>query len=327
MLRHIAKSFPGQSEEYRIRQSSVVKTKHHTATSKLHIRNGRIILTQEFEEGNYYCSSAVAIGIIGRKSKAKIANVTEARLAAKPGKGSFTILIASAATFDRKEDIIASALNQLEAAAAKGFEGLLKANKKWWHNFWARAFIYLHSDDGAADFVEQNYTYFLYVMASSSRGKLPPRYGGMIWSTGGDYYHWGAQHWWSNASCYYRGLFPTNRLELLDPMFNMYYGMYDACALAARQQWGSKGIFIPETVFFDGLAKLPEGIAAEMRELYLLRKPWSQRSQRFSEFAFGKHPHNGRWNWKNYVGGWEMGLYGKGTGALRSLCSFLVRHC
>jgi hypothetical protein len=308
MLRHIAKSFPGQSAEYRLRQNSVVKTKHHTATSKLHIRNGRIILTQEFEEGDYYCSSAVAIGILNRKSKAKIANVTEARLAAKPGKGSFTILIASAATFDRKEDIIASALNQLEAAAAKGFEGLLKANKKWWHNFWARAFIYLHSDDGVADFIEQNYTYFLYVMASSSRGKLPPRYGGMIWSTGGDYYHWGAQHWWSNASCYYRGLFPTNRLELLDPMFNMYYGMYDACALAARQQWGSKGIFIPETVFFDGLAKLPEGIAAEMRELYLLRKPWSQRSQRFSEFAFGKHPHNGRWNWKNY-GSWVDGKW------------------
>jgi len=71
MLRHIAKSFPGQSQEYRIRQSSVVKTKHHTATSKLRIQNGRIILTQEFEEGDYYCSSAVAIGIVGRKSKAK----------------------------------------------------------------------------------------------------------------------------------------------------------------------------------------------------------------------------------------------------------------
>ena len=38
----------------------------------------------------------------------------------------------------------------------------------------------------------------------------------------------------------------------------MYSGMFDACALAARQQWGSEGIFIPETVWFDGLAKLPE---------------------------------------------------------------------
>ena len=308
MLRHIAKSFPGQSQEYRIRQSSVVKTKHHTATSKLHIRNGRIILTQEFEEGEYYCSSAVAIGIIGRKSRAQIANVTEARLAAKPGKGSFTILIASAATFDRKEDVIASALNKLEAAAAKGYDGLLEENKKWWHDFWTRAFVHLHSDDGVADFVEENYTYFLYIMASSSRGKLPPRYGCMIWSTEGDLHHWGAQHWWNNASFYYHGFFPANRLELMYPMFDMYSGMYDACALAARQQWDSKGIFIPETVFFDGLAKLPDDIAEEMRELYLLRKPWSQRSKKFREFAFAKHPHNGRWNWKNY-GSWVDGRW------------------
>jgi len=308
MLRHVAKSFPGQSQEYRIRQSSVVKTKHHTATSKLHIRNGRIVLTQEFEEGEYYCSSAVAIGIIGRKSKAKIANVTEARLAAKPGKGSFTILIASAASFDRKEDVIASALKQLEAAASKGFDGLLESNKKWWHDFWARAFIHLHSADDVADFIEENYTYFLYIMASSSRGRFPPRYGCMIWSTEGDFHHWGAQHWWNNTSFYYHGLIPANRLKLMDPMFNMYSGMYDACALAARQQWGSKGIFIPETVFFDGLAKLPDDIAEEMSELYLLKKPWRQRSKRFREFTFAKHPHNGRWNWK-YYGSWIDGRW------------------
>jgi hypothetical protein len=325
MLRHIAKSFPGQSAEYRVRQSSVVKIKNHTATSRLHIREGGIILTQEFEEGEYYCGSAVAIGVLGRRSKAKIANVTEARLSAEPGKGSFTILIGSAASFDRSEDVIAAALRNLEAAAAKGSEGLLESNKKWWHDFWSKAFVHLHSDDGVADFVEQNYTYFLYLMASSSRGKLPPRYGGMIWCTEGDYRHWGNQHWYSNLRCYYRALPAANRLELMDPMFDMYFGMYDACAAAARQQWGSKGIFIPETVFFDGLAKLPVDIAEEMRDLYLLRKPWSERAQRFSEFAFSKHPHNGRWNWKNY-GSWVDGRWiyaDKGQGPYGHCVHFL----
>jgi len=308
MLRHIAKSFPGQSAEYRIRKSSVVKTKNHTATSRLHIRNGRIILTQQFEEGDYYCGSAVAIAIIGRKSKARIANVTEARLAARPGAGSLTILIASSASFERNDDIIGAALAKLDAAAAEGYDGLVKSNKSWWHDFWTRAFVHLHSDDGEADIVEQHYTYFLYLMASSSRGKLPPRYGCMIWSTEGDLRHWGSQHWWNNVSFYYHGLMPANRLELMDPMFAMYSGMHDSCATAARQQWGSKGIFIPETVFFDGLAKMPEDIAAEMRELYLFRKPWSERSQRFRDFAFASHPHNGRWNWKNY-GKWEQGRW------------------
>ena len=74
-------------------------------------------------------------------------------------------------------------------------------------------------------------------------------------------------------------------MELLDPFFDMYSGMFDASATAARQQWGSQGIYIAETSYFNGLEKLPDEIAAEMQDLYLLRKPWEQRSERFKEFA------------------------------------------
>jgi hypothetical protein len=306
MMRHKAKSFPGQSAEYIERQNSVVMTKHHKATSKFHFRNGRIILTQKFEEGDYYCGSALAIAVIGRESRAKLANVAEARLAAKAGNGRFTILMATAASFDPEEDLVAAAIEKLDAATAKGFEGLLEDNKQWWHDFWSKAFIHLSRSDGSAELVEQHYTYFLYIMGSSSRGKYPPRYGAMIWSTEGDYRHWGTQHWWYNLRAYYRALPAANRPELMDPMFNMYFGMYESSATAARQQWGSKGIFIPETTSFNGLEVLPEDIAAEMRDLYLLRKPWDQRSQKFIDFAFSKHPHNGRWNWRSY-GQWVDG--------------------
>jgi len=290
----------------RMLRPPVVHTRSHLARSELHRRDGHIILTQEFTEGDYYCSSALAIAVVGRESRTRAVNEQELRLSAAPAKGTFTILIGSAATFDRNFDVIAAALAQLDAAAAKGFRALFDDNKGWWHNFWSKAFIHLHSADGVADYVERNYTYFLYVMASSSRGKLPPRYGGMIWFTGGDYRRWGAQHWWHNDSCYYRPIPPSNRSELMDPMFDMYSGMYDACAVAARQQWGSKGIYIPETTWFDGLARLPDDIAAEMRDLYLLRKPWELRSLRFRRFAARKHPHSSRWNWKA-KGHWENG--------------------
>ncbi|MHC4756716.1 MAG: glycosyl hydrolase family 95 catalytic domain-containing protein, partial [Planctomycetota bacterium] len=308
MMRHLAKSFPGQESEYIERKTSVVKTKNHTATSKLHIRGDRIVLTQKFEEGDYYCASAVAVAVVGRDSKPKIANVTEARLAAEPANGQFTILISSAATFDRDEDIIAAALKKLDKAAEISFDQMLESNKKWWHEYWSKAFVQLRSDDGAAQLVEQSYNYFLYIMAASSRGKIAPRYGGMIFNTEGDYHHWGSQFWWNNVSFYYKGFMPSNRLEIMDPMFNMYFNMAPSCAVAARQQWGSKGIFIPEAGFFDGLEKLPDDIADEMRQLYLLRKPWSKRSQRFRDFADAKHPHNGSWNWKDY-GSWVDGKW------------------
>jgi hypothetical protein len=156
----------------------------------------------------------------------------------------------------------------------------------------------MHSDDGQADFVEQNCTYFLYLVGASSRGDYPPRFGGMLWRTTGDLSRWGSEYWWANTNAYYSNLMPSNRPELMDPMFSMYYGMRDSCARAAVQQWDSKGIWIPETVWFDGLENLPEDIATEMRDLYLVRKPWEQASARFLEYVSTKQPHNSRWNWK-----------------------------
>src|SRR3954467_10122494 len=119
---------------------------------------------------------------------------------------------------------------------------------------------------------------------------------------------WGSMYWWANQSCYYNGLAPSNRFELLDPTFSMYSKMFDACATAARQQWGSRGIWIPETTHFSGPDVLPDDIAAEMRELYLLRKPWAERSERFRKFASTKHPHSSRWNWRGQ-GSWVDGLW------------------
>lgn len=297
MLRYASRYSGRQYEELVADHAVEIRTRNHTAKSQLHIRGGRILLTQEFREGDYYNKSAVAIAVSGRSAKPRLVNEFEVRLDVSPGKGPFTCWIASAAGFEPGENIVALALEHLDAAAAKGFADVVRDNEQWWSRFWSRSFVSLHSEDGAADYVEANYNYFLYLMASSSRGKLPPKFNGMIWNTGGDARAWGSQHWFANLSCYYEALPAANRFELMDPAFDMYSGMYDACATAARQQWGSRGIFIPETVFFDGLAKLPEDIAQEMRELYLLRKPWEQRSEKFMQFASTQHGHSSRWNW------------------------------
>ncbi len=293
----------------RMLRAPEVKTAAHTAVSKIEDRDGRIILTQKFTEADYYCGSAVAVGVVGRRTEAKRVGERAIQLVAEAGNGAFAVLIASAASFDPNEDIVAAALGQLAAAEKKGYAELAESNKRWWHDFWSKGYVRLHSEDGIADYVEQNYTYYLYVMASSSRGRFPAKFNGMIWTTGGDRRSWGGQYWGANQECMYNALLPTNRMELLDPMFDMYWGMYDSCATAARQQWGSQGIYIPETVAFDGLARLPDDIAAEMRDLYLLRKSWDQRSEAFLAVARTGQPHSSRWNWMgggSYVDGvWQ----------------------
>ncbi len=293
----------------RMLRGPLVKTAAHTAASSIETREGRIVLTQRFTEHGYYCGSAVALGMVGRKTTVQSPDERQIRLAADPAGGPFTIFVASAAGFDPNQDLAAVALARLAAAEEAGHAALAESNRRWWHDFWSRGFVRLHSEDGMADNIERNYTYWLYVMASSSRGRFPAKFNGMIWITGGDRRSWGGQYWGANQECLYNALLPANRMELLDPMFDMYSGMFDSCATAARQQWGSQGIYIPETVAFDGLAKLPDGIAAEMRDLYLLRKPWDQRSEAFLALARTGQPHSSRWNWMgggSYVDGiWQ----------------------
>jgi len=297
-----------EGENFVLAKSHAVKfqTKQHFATSTLNIQDGRITLKQVFEEGDHYNASAIAISILGRESIARYLNRSTVQLTAAPGQGKFTILIASASSFDLTDDIEALALEELKAAEAKGFEKMLETNKGWWHDYWQKGFIDLHSEDGRADYVEKHYTYFLYLMGSSSLGEYPPRFINAIWSTTGDQAHWGSQFWWWNQSAWFYPLPPTNRFELLDPMINMVDKHYDSYALAAREQWGSKGIFFPETVFFDGFEDLPDDIAQEMKELYLVRKPWEEKSDRFMNFVTPKLKHNSRYNWSG-VGHYEQG--------------------
>ena len=223
-------------------RAPVVKQANHTATSRLETRNQRLILTQEFIEGDYYCGSAVAIAVAGREVDIKPLDEQTIRLSLKPGRESFTVLIASSASFDRRTDLVAETSKKLAAAAAQGFAALAESNRGWWQRFWEKSLVHLHSPDGVADRLEAGYTYFLYIMASTSQGKFPTKFNGMLWTTGGDRRTWGGQFWGANQSCFYNNaLSAANHLELMAPMFDMYSGMFDSCALAARSSGAAVG--------------------------------------------------------------------------------------
>src|SRR6185437_5761998 len=145
-----------------------LRTLSQTATSQLESSNGCVMLTQIFREGKFCCASAVAIGVVGRDAEIRQANSKEMQLVVAPKRGAFTVLVASAASFNSNEDVAASALAQLVAAKKKNYAALEASNQNWWHDFWSKSFVQLHSADGVADNCERDYNYFLYLMASSS---------------------------------------------------------------------------------------------------------------------------------------------------------------
>src|SRR5205823_5841783 len=94
MLRYAIQRQTGLNYPLVTNHAVLVQTAEHFATSKLDIRDGRILLVQQFREHDFYDSSAVAISIIGRKSKARYLNDAMVQLSAEAGRGKFTILIA-----------------------------------------------------------------------------------------------------------------------------------------------------------------------------------------------------------------------------------------
>ena len=304
----------------RMMRPPFVRTRSHTAESALIDRTKEgegIILTQDFKEDEYICSSAVAVEVKGKACRSVELSERELALYLEPGKGDYEIVIGTAASFAESAQSLSKVISAMKIASAERYENIIEQNRNWWHEYWTQGYIQLSSKDGKAELVSLHYSYFLYLMASCSwGGDFPPNYGGLIWSTKGDLRAWGAQFWLNNMNNYYQHILPSNRPELMDPYFSMFFKMIPSLEVAARTQWGSKGIFVPETTWFDGLEELPDDLADEMKDLYLLKKPWYERSQKFLRFAELKSPQNGRWNWKfygRYVNGkWEYDERGHG---------------
>ncbi len=286
-----------------------------------------IVLRQTFTEDDYYCASAVAVKVVGKKTRIRFNNETggdtmgiegrravilgmeterEMRLCVEPMPGEFDIFIASCASFDPKKDVAGMAADAACRAALIGRAQLAEYTQKVWRAFWDKSYIELWGCP-EAEMVEVHYQYFMYVMgACSKNGKYPPNYGGMLFLTRGDPRLWGAQQWWNNLSLYYNPIMASGHYELVMPYFSMYNLMLDKLRIYARQQWDSQGVFIPETMGFDGPEVLPDDLAQEMSQLMLEEKPWDQKSGKFWKTALKKRPHEARWNFIG-VKTWEKG--------------------
>lgn len=272
-----------------------VKTNNHLAASILKNTEEKLSLIQLFEEGDYFCKSNLEIQGYGRKSIAYNRHFNESVLEFEAKRGSMTIVVASAQTFDRNNECETVLKNLPEAKMKKCSCDALD----WWHAFWKRApKMQLHSSDGRADEVGNSLTYFLYLMNCVSRGDYMPRYGGLLFYNAGDFRKWGAQYWWHNQQCYYSPLVALGCFDLADAFYSHIWKARAAYRNAARQQWGSEGIFIPETCWFSGPCELPENIAREMYELYTNKKPWEECSEEFKSFSEGRNPYESRWNWQ-----------------------------
>ena len=112
-----------------------INVRKRRPVSQLSMRDGRIVLTENVEEGARRAQSAVAIALLGRRTLARLAADTGARITTPAERGRVVILVAGAAALAGQVGA-AAALGNLDAAAAKSFDDLAGDTAEWWHDFW-----------------------------------------------------------------------------------------------------------------------------------------------------------------------------------------------
>ena len=142
-----------------------------------------------------------------------------------------------------------------------------KAHEQWWREFWNRSWIHVSGDEQAQQ-VSQGYAIQRYIMAASSRGELPVKFNGGIFTVGHDmpdsaksdsanhnpdYRGWGNCYWNQNNRLLYWPLVATGDYDLLQPWFRMYTADLPFEKDRTELYYHHAGASYPETMFFWGL--------------------------------------------------------------------------
>jgi hypothetical protein len=188
-------------------------------------------------------------------------------------------LTSVSAARDQRLDIVAltqtstsvkSWRNEIASAASKAnpsdLEAFWEAHVAWWNEFWNRSWIDVSGDDQARA-VSQGYVIQRYMVAASSRGELPVKFNGGLFTVGRDlsdrkpanaldhnpdYRAWGNSYWNQNNRLIYWPLIESGDLDLLHPWFNMYLRDLPLAKDRTQVYYHHAGASLPETMFFWG---------------------------------------------------------------------------
>ncbi|QKJ30763.1 hypothetical protein HQ865_13710 [Mucilaginibacter mali] len=145
-----------------------------------------------------------------------------------------------------------------------------QAHQKWWQDFWNRSWINVSGKDETAN-VSQGYVMQRYMLACSSRGEIPAKFNGGVFTVGhdiadtvkqraaihdADYRAWGDSYWNQNNRLLYWPLIATGDTDLIKPWYNMYLNALPLAKGKNQLYYHHAGASYPETMHFWGISNL-----------------------------------------------------------------------
>jgi alpha-L-fucosidase 2 len=170
---------------------------------------------------------------------------------------SYTIWIACATRLNAAPpafDSVGRAKASLDGAKQTGYAAILAAYRDWWHDFWGRSFVQYAGAAGTADYLENIYYLSTYMIAAGAYGRYPFHFINGVFRATGDDTKWSNAYWYWNQRDVYNSFLASNHADVLRVFNDMYSGNAAALRALTLTRYAIPGIWVPETMGFDGNA-------------------------------------------------------------------------
>ncbi|MEU4555178.1 hypothetical protein EV382_2677 [Micromonospora violae] len=169
---------------------------------------------------------------------------------------SYTIWFTAASRVNAPSfDSVSQARNQLATVKTTGYTTTLSSYRTWWHDFWAKSFVQYSNASGDADYLENVYYLATYMIAAGGYGNYPFHFINGVFRATQDQSKWTNAYWHWNQRAIYNSFFASNHADLVATSNRLWSRNYDALKAYTTTRYGSDGLWVPETMGWDGNAR------------------------------------------------------------------------
>jgi chitodextrinase len=199
----------------------------------------------------------LAASVEGASYTTSVVNGSTVRLTITPS-SSYTVWIANATRKNApSSDSVAQAKSLLSSVKSAGYATTLSKFESWWHAFWNASFVQYSNSTGDADYLENYYYLSEYIIAGGAFGNYPFQHihGTYSAQKDGNASQWSGGYWFWNERDVYHSFLASNHASALDSFYNLYLRNYDTLKSHTQSRFGVDGIWVPETIGWDGNAR------------------------------------------------------------------------
>ncbi len=140
-----------------------------------------------------------------------------------------------------------------------------KNSLKWWNDYWQTSFIYINSNNEAANQSSKNYQLFRYMLGCNAFGKYPTKFNGGLFTYDPqlidstlkytpDFRNWGGgTHTAQNQRLVYWPMLKSGDFEMMKPQFDFYLDLLKNVEIRTEAAWGHDGASFTEQLENFGL--------------------------------------------------------------------------